>query len=698
MKKFYTIPMLILASLSCLAQEPLDTLQVQELEEIVVEGKNQTANASGLSFLPTKTQKRASQSGYDLLGRIGIPTLKVNPLEKSVSTVSGQGVALFINQLPASQQDVSALKPTDVIRVEYLEYPSDPRYGGAEYVVNYVVQEYQWGGYTNLNADGAFLTGRNAGASLFSKFAYKRMTYDLYAGWNYANDHHSGSYTSEIFHLTDAAGIPYEMHRETNTTWSREKSNSLPVTFRATYNGNRFRAVNTLGYSFYHAPGSVSEGTLKLRPSLGTDYSYARSASSIARNLSWNGNFYFLFNHGWDASLTGTAGYTRSAGNSLYATDVPADAPIVNNNRETAWNMRFNIDVRKKFNDASSGGLKYNIGNTDNDVDYSGTSPYSNRFKHLFMFGALSYDRNWEKINLQTFAGYAIERTSINGQAMTQSYPVIHVYATYVPSQQHRLNLLLHTAAGTPSQSMKSPNVIRQNEFMYMTGTPDLKTYRHITVRAGYTWLLSNRFFANFFVDYFRTFNSITTVWAPYARGEALLQSYLNSGWYHDFKGGVYLTYKPVNNLEINGGVQYANVFSRGATRADVSAVQYSLSCNYYIGLFYVGGFIAGGGESMDVLSHTVFCSRTPYNISAGWGNGVWNVNLAVCNFLRSNWHANINKIDSPLYQKWTLPYSSDSYHRQVKLSVSYTFSYGKKLQRGNEVGAQQGVSSAVLK
>lgn len=37
-------------------------------------------------------------------------------------------------------------------------------------------------------------------------------------------------------------------------------------------------------------------------------------------------------------------------------------------------------------------------------------------------------------------------------------------------------------------------------------------------------------------------------------------------------------------------------------------------------------------------------------------------------------------------------------YHSCINISATYTFGYGKKVQRGNEVGVQSGASSAILK
>ena len=61
-----------------------------------------------------------------------------------------------------------------------------------------------------------------------------------------------------------------------------------------------------------------------------------------------------------------------------------------------------------------------------------------------------------------------------------------------------------------------------------------------------------------------------------------------------------------------------------------------------------------------------------------GWKNSAW-------------------EIHTPLYGEVRTNYGN-YLHPRINLSVTYTFGYGKKVQRGNEVGAQQGADSAILK
>ena len=70
---------------------------------------------------------------------------------------------------------------------------------------------------------------------------------------------------------------------------------------------------------------------------------------------------------------------------------------------------------------------------------------------------------------------------------------------------------------------------------------------------------------------------------------------------------------------------------------------------------------------------------------------------VSATDLFNSKWDVSDHYIESPLYTEHRTGYGT-SYHAQLNLSVTYTFGYGKKVQRGNEVGAQQGAGSGILK
>ena len=66
-------------------------------------------------------------------------------------------------------------------------------------------------------------------------------------------------------------------------------------------------------------------------------------------------------------------------------------------------------------------------------------------------------------------------------------------------------------------------------------------------------------------------------------------------------------------------------------------------------------------------------------------------------NFFNKGWSGADIVTESSLYTEFRENIGTTS-HPRVNMTVTYTFGYGKKVQRGNEVGEQSGANSAILK
>lgn len=680
------------------AQEVSDTTKVHQLEGVVVEGKNMTVDKDGIYAVPTATQRRSSQNGYDLLMRLGIPTLRVSPLNESIETAAGDGVSIFINGMPASRHDVNMMRPQDVLKVEYLESPSDPRYGNALYVVNYVMREYEWGGYTKLSAFEQSPAVRPAvSTSLFSKFSYKKMTFDLFGSWTYVNSHNMGKAGTERYMLRDASSGEFSpVTRTTTLDFTRYINHSLPFTFRAVYNTPNIQISNTIGFTYNETPRSLEDGALSIEPLAGSDYKYSRTQENISRNLSWQGFYFFRLPHHLLLNINTNAAYMHGNGTSVYDTNLSSSDDIYTLTRENGWNARAKATIRKTYGENCAVAAEYQITYSSADVDYFGTSPDAIGQHNLSMYGGLKYIKNWSKTGVSISAGGAWERNETNGQVQNVGYPVAHIYWAYSPSDQHRLKINASFATGTPSSALKSVNVLKQNEFLYITGNPELKSWPHLGIYPGYTWTLSNRFSASAFLNYVRNFNPMQAFYQPYADGNGVIRQIDNSGWSQDFSTGISISYYPIRNLQVQARIRYNNTQISGMVHEHLNSLPWSIDVNYYLNQFYFGAYFADNGKNMSTFDGTIYKSKHYYYISAGWGNNDWNISLMVMNFLRSNWRDDLVMLDTPYYsyKTWDI---SPNLHYDVRLSVTYTFGYGKPVQRGNEVGAQQGVSSAVL-
>ena len=120
--------------------ETPDSIKTQNLDEIVVEAQMQRTSPTSTTFIPTVKQKNASQNAVDLLRQMAIPQIKISSVNEVVTDNAGGEVAIFINFLEASKEEMEGLRTPDVKKVEYLEFPTDPRFRGAQRVINIIVK------------------------------------------------------------------------------------------------------------------------------------------------------------------------------------------------------------------------------------------------------------------------------------------------------------------------------------------------------------------------------------------------------------------------------------------------------------------------------------------------------------------------------------------------------------------------------
>ena len=259
-------------------------------EEVNIKAKMKRTSPITTTFTTIAKQRNAAQTAIDLLRLLAIPQIIINPIDEAVTTLSGESVAIYINYLPASTEELQGLRTSDVRRVEYLDFPNDPRFHGNEHVVNFILQKYEYGGYTKASVSENILIGLSSRASIYSKFAYKKMNYDLYVGANNYNNKHIGNSIFGTYHLKDDDGNPITVQRNQLLNKAKFKENSYPVSFRAIYDSDKIQISNTLGFSFTQHPMGTTQGLLEYFPYSEHNYSYSPSKTEVNRLYAWRGN------------------------------------------------------------------------------------------------------------------------------------------------------------------------------------------------------------------------------------------------------------------------------------------------------------------------------------------------------------------------------------------------------------------------
>lgn len=143
-----------LVPITALAQsEPQDTIKTQELEAVIVQAPRVIRKADMDVYYPSKTAVDNSKNGVQLLNYLMIPSLSVVDALGTIQA-AGESVQVRINGREASVDQVRALLPETIKRVEWIDNPG-LRYNGANYVLNFIVANPTVGGSLQAEAEPA---------------------------------------------------------------------------------------------------------------------------------------------------------------------------------------------------------------------------------------------------------------------------------------------------------------------------------------------------------------------------------------------------------------------------------------------------------------------------------------------------------------------------------------------------------------
>lgn len=132
--------------------------------------------------------------------------------------------------------------------------------------------------------------------------------------------------------------------------------------------------------------------------------------------------------------------------------------------------------------------------------------------------------------------------------------------------------------------------------------------------------------------------------------------------------------------------------------------VNHSYTTYYLQALYYLGNFnfalsykSKSATDNYDSMSGFWTKNKDTFTIQAGWSNAVWNIRITAQNLQRWNWREAFDSMNSSCYsvRRWT---SDTSAHALVQLSATFTFGYGKRIDKGNDITKQANASSGILK
>ena len=660
-----------------------------ELGELVVEGNTVTMDGKKMTLVPTPRDKKFASDGIGILQNMALPNVVVDPRTRAVTNAAGVGYTFFIDYVPASGQQVSDIRPQDVLRVEVIESPEDPRFNGAKVAANFIMKKYEYGGYTKFSGRQQF-PAEFGDYSAYSKLSYRRMTYDVSGGTGL---NHTTALTGSDSESTYRFG-DRTVTRVQNVSSYRDLRIRPYLTARAIYSSRGTMISNTIGYSGSDLRFGIQKGSVEYRgltPAEGT----VRKTDSNSNSLTWRGMFYFSLPRQFSLNLNGSARRTVTDDWSSYTAG--ASSPIVNDITEKEWNTNGDITVTKKFGAQSVGASVY-AGWRENLLDYHTYPVTELKFHESYINFYINASFNLGNFNISPSVSASHTVQTFDGRTMARWYPKAYVPAWLRIDSRQSAYMSFEYAKGVATPNEMNPVLVRRNDIDAVEGNEDLGYFDFYLGRLGYN-IAFGRFSANVSGDLTYYGNPIVPVYGPrHAAGESpmMVQSFANDGSTLFGNAMLRLSGRFFGNSLTVQLYGRANYFHRSGLYA-------RSRWNFTGGAdasYYIRNFRIAAGYYTPSLNHSAaFDQWSPcyYYLQTTWTWNGLNITLQTTSPFRKSCVLSTSTIDAGDFVRHATEYNS-AYRQNLSLTVTYSFGYGKKASTDNEVQKLEGGSSIILK
>ena len=171
------------------------------LKGVTVEAARVVEKVDRQIIFPTKEQVKTASNGYDLLDNMSLPTIIVNRAERKVLSLKGGDVQIRINDVKASMQDVLALQPDEVTKVEFINVPG-LKYGDSnlDAVINYQVRRRYAGYVGGVSTMQGTKAGFNNSDGYF-KYNVKKSEFSINYSFSYRSVEERSYESLGTYHL-----------------------------------------------------------------------------------------------------------------------------------------------------------------------------------------------------------------------------------------------------------------------------------------------------------------------------------------------------------------------------------------------------------------------------------------------------------------------------------------------------------------
>lgn len=373
------------------------TDSIVALDEMTVTADRIATHIDKYIIAPKEVQIRQATSSLRLLQLLRLPNLKVDPINNSM-TIDGKEVVYKVNGVPKTIDQIRALDPENIARIEYTDHQTiqyaDRDAGG---VINFILKERPLG-YSIYNKLNVGATANTQDNILALSLNYKKSEFSLnyaishrqYANvWTSKQEEYRGSSDTiqRQTHYQDPFG--YLVHNiQANYTYVKDSSFMFSVTATGyigdnqttgRYQQTEIMRSDTTRYDVIHDTKIAFQ-----YPSLDVFFKHTfRDQSELEYNI------------------VGTYGHEYSMNNNAYAyaTDT---ARYINDATEHRWSVIGEVAYNKPFRDSQLRVGLQNQYSQSHDTYLVGVQTTIDRLRSNNTYAYINYSGEWEIL------GYAI--------------------------------------------------------------------------------------------------------------------------------------------------------------------------------------------------------------------------------------------------------------------------------------------------
>ena len=662
MKRIFTFSLILLSASFAHAQ---DVEKSVTLEEVTVKASKVVNKPDGMIIYPTEAQKQASNNGYSFLDKLTLANIRIDNINHSITAIDNRGsVQLRINGIVVDKQEMLALNPKDITKIDFINNPG-VRYGeGIAYVINIVTHRTESGytigtdltsALTTLQGDGMVYGKRNKGKSEWT------LSYDI-NGYRF-----KGSKSTQLAEYTLNNGSIYTIERNDAESLRKAIAHEAKLTYNwADSTATVFQA--SLSGAFNNAPDNY-----KLKDIIDGSRQYRATSRDDDKSYSPVLDIYFFRQFTPRQSITANAvgTYISTQTSSYYDEGTPyqyeVDGKTASLLTEVVYENRL-----KPF--TLSTGLNYSYKYTKNDYRGDASSLTKTNNNRLYAFAEIKGMLKQLRYTLGTGASY-IHYTQ-NGHRY--NYWTFHPKAslTYQFNNNLQLSYTYQMRDVVSRIAMTSDATVRTNSMEWTVGNPDLKPSHDMDHRLQLSY--NTQRLQTLVEGYYK--QCLKPNMAHYERTDdnRFIYTQINQKEIDALDIMAYASYWLLPEklqMAANGGIYRCFNFGYDYTHCYTSWY-YAGSITAYLGKFTLQGYVDNGNRFLEGESKGYNGAYSVLKASYTWGD--WQFSLSWGNPFNSHYKSYENKLLNRNLYKHTIGYSKDS-GNQVSLNISWRINRGSR-------------------